>query len=154
LKFVGFTKAGNLNMSKYFWRAFTLAIATVLTSLFLIVGHTLLVNATIVTPKFIAQVSAVEQMEDIREIKSNEYYYQGLQSLVEKYGCVTANSNRQIQARRALQSGEYVNYLGYCLDRMNELIASALSDIPDAESLTTAKEILKDIESNVNSIRR
>jgi len=131
-----------------------LTVATMLTSLLLVVGQTLLVNATIPTQKAIAQVTSVTQISDISDAKPTGFYFQSLQSLVERYGCVTGSHNKTIQPTRGLQAAEFIGFLNSCMDRMTEIGAASTADIPGAESLGKMQKLLREIEADVNSIQR
>ncbi len=70
----------------------------------------------------LAQITSVTQFTDV---KSNEYYYQALQNLVERWGCVTGYPDRTFRAQQPLTRGDFVAMLDACLGVVQDLIAQA-----------------------------
>ncbi|MFM7371565.1 MAG: hypothetical protein ACKO2Z_28005, partial [Sphaerospermopsis kisseleviana] len=64
-------------MSKTQWKALALSLAAILTTIILVI-------TTTATTTF-AQVTSVSQF---RDVNPTDYYFQALQSLTERYGCV------------------------------------------------------------------
>ncbi|MFO5528716.1 MAG: iron uptake porin, partial [Cuspidothrix sp.] len=71
------------------------------------------------------QVTSVSQLSDVQP---NDWAFQALQSLVERYGCIAGYPNGTFRGNRALSRYEFAAGLNACLDRVNELIATAASD--------------------------
>jgi hypothetical protein len=73
------------------------------------------------TPTNMTQINAVSQLSDI---KPSDWAFQALQSLVERYGCITGYPDQSYRGDRALGRHEFAAGLNACIDRINELIAS------------------------------
>lgn len=145
-------------MSKQFWKTFALTVATVLTSLLLVVGQTLLVSATISRETTIAQVTSITGFTDF---SPNDWSFQNLQSLVERYGCVSGFKNKTIQPARAIQAAELINMLSACMGTLEDVHTASTAATSNAKELgINAKELgimqkrVDEIEANVSSIRR
>lgn len=138
-------------MSKQFWRTIALTVAAIFTSLLLVVGQTLLTSATIPRQQVIAQLTSVAQLADVRP---TDYYYDALQSLVEKYGCVVGSADLTFRNRRVVQSAELVGIVNSCMDRVNEVIAAATDGVPKVEDLGTTQRLLNEIKTEISSMRR
>jgi hypothetical protein len=80
----------------------------------------------------VSQVTSVSQLSDVQP---GDWAFQALQSLVERYGCIAGYPNGTFRGNRALSRYEFAAGLNACLDRVNELIATATAD------LTTKQEI-------------
>ncbi len=71
------------------------------------------------------QVTSVSQFSDVQP---TDWAFQALQSLVERYGCIAGYPNGTYRGNRALTRYEFAAGLNACLNRVNELIASATAD--------------------------
>jgi hypothetical protein len=60
----------------------------------------------------------------LSDINSEDWAFQALQSLVERYGCITGYEDHLYRGDRALTRFEFVAGLNACLSRINELIAA------------------------------
>jgi hypothetical protein len=72
-------------------------------------------------PTNMTQINAVSQLSDI---KPSDWAFQALQSLVERYGCITGYPDRSYRGDRTLSRYEFAAGLNACIDRINELIVS------------------------------
>lgn len=73
-----------------------------------------------------SQTTSVSQLSDIQP---TDWAYQALQSLIERYGCVAGYPDGRYRGNRALTRYEFAAGLNACLDRINELIASATTNV-------------------------
>nr|WP_283761628.1 S-layer homology domain-containing protein [Roseofilum halophilum] len=74
----------------------------------------------------ISQITSVSQYRDVRP---TDWYFQGLQSLVERYGVtVPGDSDGLFRGNKPVTRAELVATLNAALDRMNQLIAAATAD--------------------------
>lgn len=97
-----------------------------------------------------AQVTSVSQLSDVR---STEWAFQALQSLVERYGCVTGYPNQMYRGNRALTRYEFAAGLNACLDRVNELIATATSNLVKQEDLTTLQKLREQFSAELATLQ-
>jgi hypothetical protein len=67
----------------------------------------------------LAQLTSVTQFTDV---KSNEYYYQALQNLVERWGCIGGYPDGTFRAQQPLTRGDFVAMLDACLNQVQFLI--------------------------------
>ena len=88
--------------------------------------------------KLIAQVNSVSQLSDVQP---TDWAFQALQSLVERYGCITGYPNQTYRGNRALTRYEFAAGLNACLDRVNELIATATADLVTREDLAILQKL-------------
>ena len=79
-----------------------------------------------------AQVTSVS---GLRDVQPTDWAYQALQSLVERYGCIAGYPNKTNRGDRALTRYEFAASLNACLQRVNELIATATSELVHPEDL-------------------
>ena len=86
----------------------------------------------------LGQVTSVSQFSDVQP---TDWAFQALQSLVERYGCVAGYPNGTFRGNRALSRYEFAAGLNSCLDRVNELIATATADMVSKQDLATLQRL-------------
>lgn len=91
-------------------------------------------NSNSLESNAIAQVTSVSQLSDV---KTTDWAFQALQSVVERYGCIVGYPDSTYKGNRALSRYEFAAGLNACLDRINELIATSTGDLVKKEDLTT-----------------
>lgn len=74
-----------------------------------------------ITPKSMAQVTAVTQLSDA---KPTDWAYQALQSLVEKYGCIAGYPDGTFRGTRSATRFELAAALNACLDVISDRFAT------------------------------
>lgn len=97
-----------------------------------------------------SQVTSVSQLSDVQP---NDWAFQALQSLVERYGCAAGYPNNTYRGNRALSRYEFAAGLNACLDRVNELIATATSDLVSKQDLETIQKLQKDFSSELATLK-
>ena len=100
--------------------------------------------------KLIAQVTSVSQLSDVQP---TDWAFQALQSLVERYGCIAGYPNQTYRGNRALTRYEFAAGLNACLDRVNELIATATADLVTREDLATLQKLQEDFGAELATLR-
>ena len=98
----------------------------------------------------ISQVTSVSQLSDIQP---NDWAFQALQSLVERYGCVAGYPNGTFRGNRALSRYEFAAGLNACLDRVNELIATATADLTTKQDLATIQKLQNDFSAELATLK-
>ncbi|MEH2349939.1 MAG: iron uptake porin [Nostoc sp.] len=97
-----------------------------------------------------AQVTSVSQFSDVQP---TDWAFQALQSLVERYGCIAGYPNSTYRGNRALTRYEFAAGLNACLDRVNELIATATGDLVKKEDLATLQKLQEDFSAELTTLR-
>ncbi|WP_009632804.1 iron uptake porin [Synechocystis sp. PCC 7509] len=85
-----------------------------------------------------AQVTSVSQLSDVQ---TTDWAFQALQSLVERYGCIAGYPDGTFRGNRALTRYEFAAGLNACLDRVNELIATATTSLVTKEDLVAIAQL-------------
>ncbi|MBN3907559.1 MAG: iron uptake porin [Nostoc sp. NMS1] len=96
------------------------------------------------------QVTSVSQLSDVQPI---DWAFGSLQSLVERYGCIAGYPNATYRGNRALTRYEFAAGINACLDRVNELISTATTDIVKKEDLATLQKLQEQFASELASLR-
>ncbi|MBE9019615.1 iron uptake porin [Chroococcidiopsidales cyanobacterium LEGE 13417] len=98
----------------------------------------------------LAQVTSVSQLSDVQP---NDWAFQALQSLVERYGCIAGYPDGTYRGNRALTRYEFAAGLNACLDRVNELIATATADNVTKEDLATLQRLQEEFSTELATLR-
>jgi hypothetical protein len=85
-----------------------------------------------------AQVTSVSQLKDVQP---NDWAFQALQSLVERYGCIAGYPNSNYRGNRALTRYEFAAGVNACLDKVNELITTATNNLVTREDLAILQKL-------------
>lgn len=98
----------------------------------------------------IGQVTSVSQFSDVQP---TDWAFQAVQSLVERYGCIAGYPNGTFRGNRAMTRYEFAAGLNACLDRVNELIASATTDAVTKEDLATLQRLQDEFSAELATLR-
>ncbi|WP_373526482.1 iron uptake porin [Nostoc sp.] len=97
-----------------------------------------------------AQVTSVSQLKDVQP---NDWAFQALQSLVERYGCIAGYPDSSYRGTRALTRYEFAAGVNACLDRVNELITTATSDLLTREDLAILQKLQSEFAPELATLR-
>ncbi len=98
----------------------------------------------------LGQVTSVSQLRDVRP---TDWAFQALQSLVERYGCIAGYPDGTFRGNRAMTRYEFAAGLNACLDRVNELIASATADLVTQEDLAVLQRLQEEFQAELATLR-
>ncbi|TAF08497.1 MAG: hypothetical protein EAZ77_06930 [Nostocales cyanobacterium] len=98
----------------------------------------------------LGQVTSVSQFSDVQP---TDWAFQALQSLVERYGCIAGYPNGTYRGNRALTRYEFAAGLNACLDRVNELIATATADLVNKQDLATLQRLQEEFSAELATLR-
>ncbi|MEL6163204.1 MAG: iron uptake porin, partial [Cyanobacteria bacterium J06628_3] len=102
------------------------------------------------TSTSVAQVTSVSQLSDVQP---TDWAFQALQSLVERYGCIAGYPNGTYRGNRAMTRYEFAAGLNACLERVNELIATATANIVTREDLVTLQRLQEEFSAELATLR-
>jgi porin len=97
-----------------------------------------------------SQVTNVNQLSDVQP---TDWAFQALQSLVERYGCIAGYPNGTFRGNRAMTRYEFAAGLNACLNRVNELIATATTDLVKKEDLVTLRRLQESFAGELTTLR-
>jgi len=96
------------------------------------------------------QVTSVSQLSDVQP---TDWAFQALQSLVERYGCVTGYPDGTYRGNQNLSRYEFAAGLNACLDRVNELIAAGTADFVAREDLASLQRLQEEFAAELATLR-
>jgi hypothetical protein len=97
-----------------------------------------------------AQVTSVSQFSDVQP---TDWAFQALQSLVERYGCIAGYPDGTFRGNRAMTRYEFAAGLNACLDRVNELIATATANLVKKEDLDKLQRLQEEFAAELATLR-
>lgn len=98
----------------------------------------------------LAQITSVSQL---RDVQPTDWAFQALQSLVERYGCIAGYPDGTYRGNRAITRYEFAAGLNACLDRVNELIASATADLVSQDDLVALGRLQEEFQAELATLR-
>ncbi|MEH2339990.1 iron uptake porin [Nostoc sp.] len=147
-------------MTKRFWNLFKVS-PVLLAATFFVANSTLAaeVNEQVTNvaqlseaqdSNSMSQVTSVSQFSDVQP---TDWAFQALQSLVERYGCIAGYPNSTYRGNRAMTRYEFAAGLNACLDRVNELIATATADLVSKQDLATLQRLQEEFSAELATLR-
>ncbi|MBX9257015.1 carbohydrate porin [Desmonostoc muscorum CCALA 125] len=106
--------------------------------------------SSLLTADPMAQVTSVSQLNDVQP---NDWAFAALQSLVERYGCIAGYPDSNYRGNRALTRYEFAAGVNACLDRINELIATATNDLLTPKDLTILQRLQSEFAAELATLR-
>lgn len=97
-----------------------------------------------------AQVTSVQQL---RDVQPTDWAYQAVQSLVERYGCLQGYPDGTFRGSRALSRFEFAAGVNACVDRVNELIASATAELVSKEDMAVVQRLQEEFQAELATLR-
>lgn len=131
-------------MSKRFWKTLALSLLVVLLSLVGVVGHLLMPQ------RAIAQVTSMSQIADVSE---TDWYYQALQSMVERYGVLGVYPDGTFRANRPSTRGEIAGLISASLDTVVQSIDATTSDMATQQEFAVMRQAVEQLTQEVNSLK-
>ncbi|HEY9851610.1 MAG TPA: iron uptake porin [Leptolyngbyaceae cyanobacterium] len=99
------------------------------------------------------QVTGVSQL---RDVSPEDWAYQALQSLVERYGCIEGYPDRTFRGNRALTRYEFAAGLNACLQQIESLIAATNTDNKNPSLLgdiETLRRLTEEFQTELTTLR-
>lgn len=101
-------------------------------------------------PLLAQNVTSVSQLSDV---KSTDWAFTALQSLVERYVCIVGYPNITFRGNQATSRYEFAAGLNACLDKINEIISAGLADKVSQEDLATIQKLQEEFASELAILR-
>ena len=97
----------------------------------------------------IAQIIPVSQLSDVQP---TDWAFAALQSLVERYGCITAYPDNTYKGDRSLTRYEFVTGLNACINTINQQLKNQLFQLTQAD-ITTIKRLQDEFALELASLQ-
>jgi hypothetical protein len=144
-------------LTKLFWNVFKLSpLVFVATFCAVNSANSAEVNEEVTSVSQLSQTDSMGQVTSVSQfsdVQPTDWAFQALQSLVERYGCIAGYPNGTYRGNRALTRYEFAAGLNACLDRVNELIATATADLLTKEDLATLQHVQEEFSAELATLR-
>ncbi|MBW4668254.1 MAG: iron uptake porin [Cyanomargarita calcarea GSE-NOS-MK-12-04C] len=140
-------------MSKHIWGVLKLASAASTFAYVFACDYGTSIAATPVTTtatEIKEQVTSVSQLSDIQP---TDWAFQALQSLVERYGCIAGYPNGTYRGNRAMTRYEFAAGVNACLERVNELISTATTELARKEDIAVLQRLQQEFAAELTTLR-
>ena len=144
-------------MKKAFWNILKVSPAVALT---LLTGNSAFageVNGKVTSVAELSQesnnLSQVTSVSKFSDVQPTDWAFQALQSLVERYGCAAGYPSGTFRGNRSLTRYEFAAGLNSCLDRVNELIATATAEMVSKQDLATLQRLQEEFSTELATLR-
>ncbi len=97
-----------------------------------------------------SQLNSVSQLSDVR---SSDWAFQALQSLVERYSCIEGYPDKTYRGNRALTRYEFAAGLNACSDKITQLIAGKTANLVTKQDLETLRRLTTEFGPEVAQLR-
>ncbi|WP_341526026.1 iron uptake porin [Nostoc sp. UHCC 0302] len=94
-------------------------------------------------------ITSVSQLSDVQ---SNDWAFQALQSLVERYRCIGGYPDGSFKGDRTMTRFEFASALNTCLDRVNQGITTT-TDMVTKEDLVTLQKLQEEFKTELATLR-
>ncbi len=97
-----------------------------------------------------AQVSSVAELSDV---DPNNWSFQALKSLVERYGCIEGYPSKKYLGNRPLSRYEFAAGLNACLDKVGEQIAAATDPLATKDDLAAVQRLQEEFKAELATLK-
>lgn len=99
------------------------------------------------------KISQTTSVSQFRDVQPRDWAFQALQSLVERYNCISGYPDGTFRGNRTLNRFEFAASLNACLERVSELIASSTADAVKKEDLATLQRLQEEFSAELATLR-
>ena len=99
------------------------------------------------------QVSQVSSVSELTDVDPNQWAFQALKSLVERYGCIEGYPSKKYLGNRPLSRYEFAAGLNACLDKVGEQIAAATSNLATKDDLATVQRLQEEFKTELATLK-
>ncbi len=100
-----------------------------------------------------AQVSQVRSVSELSDVEPNQWAFQALKSLIERYGCIEGYPSKKYLGNRPLSRYEFAAGLNACLDKVGEQIAAATSNLATKDDLATVQRLQEEFKTELATLK-
>lgn len=113
-------------------------------------------NLKLAEPKTETNVNAVSEVTSVTklsDVKTTDWAFTALQSLVERYGCIAGYPDSTYRGKQAISRYEFAAGLNACADKINEIVAAGLADKVSKEDLLALSTLNESFAAELAALR-
>jgi hypothetical protein len=143
------------NMTKLFWNVLRVSpvVAATILSANSVLANEVKEPTTSVAQLSSDKISQTTSVSQFRDVQPRDWAFQALQSLVERYNCISGYPDGTFRGNRTLNRFEFAASLNACLERVSELIASSTADAVKKEDLATLQRLQEEFSAELATLR-
>lgn len=96
------------------------------------------------------QLAQLTNVRELKDVSPNDWAYEALRSLGDRYGCISGYPDRTYRGDRVLTRYEFAAGLNSCLNQIERLIAD--SDSVAVEDISTIERLAEDFATELENI--
>jgi porin len=100
-----------------------------------------------------ADMNQVTNVNQLSDVQPTDWAFQALQSLVERYGCISGYPDSTFGGNRAVTRYEFAAAFNACLDRINDQFARATVTGVVKQDLTTLQKLQEEYAAELVTLR-
>ncbi|OPH11153.1 iron uptake porin [Cylindrospermopsis raciborskii] len=142
-------------MTKLFWNVLRVSpvVAATILSANSVLANEVKEPTTSVAQLSSDKISQTTSVSQFRDVQPRDWAFQALQSLVERYNCISGYPDGTFRGNRTLNRFEFAASLNACLERVSELIASSTADAVKKEDLGTLQRLQEEFSAELATLR-
>ncbi|MGC8452675.1 MAG: iron uptake porin [Cylindrospermopsis raciborskii] len=142
-------------MTKLFWNVLRVSpvVAATILSANSVLANEVKEPTTSVAQLSSDKISQTTSVSQFRDVQPRDWAFQALQSLVERYNCISGYPDGTFRGNRTLNRFEFAASLNACLERVSELIASSTADAVKKEDLATLQRLQEEFSAELATLR-
>jgi len=142
-------------MTKLFWNVLRVSpvVAATILSANSVLANEVKEPTTSVAQLSSDKISQTTSVSQFRDVQPKDWAFQALQSLVERYNCISGYTDGTFRGNRTLNRFEFAASLNACLERVSELIASSTADAVKKEDLATLQRLQEEFSAELATLR-
>jgi len=95
--------------------------------------------------------SQVNNVFELRDVSPDDWAFEALRNLIERYGCIAGSPDGRFYGDRALTRYEFAAALEQCLRQIEDLISNQPTDVTEAD-LATLQRLTRDFEAELTTL--
>lgn len=100
-----------------------------------------------------SELAAITSVSQLNDVRSTDWAFTALQSLVERYGVIAGYPDSTFRGRQSLTRYEFAAGLNTALDKINEIISAGLADKISKEDLATLQKLQEQFATELATLR-
>jgi hypothetical protein len=96
---------------------------------------------------------SITSVSQLRDVKPTDWAFQALQSLIERYGCLSGYPNGTYNGDRTLTRYEFAAGLNACLEQIAQFLEARGNNVVSQEDLATIERLQSDFQNSLATLR-
>jgi len=94
----------------------------------------------------------VTNVSQLRDVSPNDWAFEALRSLVERYGCIAGYPDGTFRGNRAMSRYEFAAGLNSCLEQIGRMIAATTGEFVSRNDLETLQRLVTEFQTELTTL--